>query len=287
MHVVTATRHLRRLRGGSQSHLLECDDGRSFVTKFQHNPQATRVLANEYICSRLMKTIGLTVPDCAIVQIDAEFLKANPEVSFTLAHGSYQPAPGLHFGSRFVEADTIYDYVPATVPIKNVREFAGVLAFDKWTCQSDGRQAVFYKNKRERGYRTAFIDHGYAFNCSEWSFPDSPLRGVFARSEVYRDIAGWEAFDPWLTRIENLSRDELCEAAENLPREWYGEVDELGRLLHTLLQRRSKVRGLITAFRNSSRLPFPNWKEVVSDREVRHTPTFPLCSAEAQLALAI
>ena len=33
---ISAVQHLRRLRGGSQSHLLRASDGASYVTKFQN-----------------------------------------------------------------------------------------------------------------------------------------------------------------------------------------------------------------------------------------------------------
>ena len=36
--------------------------------------------------------------------------------------------------------------------VRNFREFAGLLAFDKWTCNADGRQVVFHKEMRERKY---------------------------------------------------------------------------------------------------------------------------------------
>src|SRR5437867_10127460 len=61
--------------------------------------------------------------------------------------------------------------------IKNMKEFAGILAFDKWTGNADGRQVVFHKRCSQRKYTAAFIDFGYCFNAAEWSFPDSPLRG--------------------------------------------------------------------------------------------------------------
>ena len=28
-------------------------------------------------------------------------------------------------------------------------------------------------------YTATFIDQGYCFNAGEWTFPDSPLRGVY------------------------------------------------------------------------------------------------------------
>lgn len=47
----------------------------------------------------------------------------------------------------------------------------------------------------------------------------------------------------------------------SFPPEWYDhDQDELDRLLSKLLERRSKVRALILAFKYSSRNPFPNWR---------------------------
>jgi hypothetical protein len=46
-----------------------------------------------------------------------------------------------------------------------------------------------------------------------------------------------------------------------MPKEWWDRKfpSELSRLVETLYQRRSKIRDLITAFRESSRNPFPQW----------------------------
>jgi hypothetical protein len=52
-HEVHAQQHIRRMRGGSQSQLVRASDGHYYVTKLQGNPQHTRVLANEFIASRL------------------------------------------------------------------------------------------------------------------------------------------------------------------------------------------------------------------------------------------
>src|ERR1019366_4957645 len=41
---VQAVQHVRRMRGGAQSHLMRCADGFYYVVKFQNNPQHTRVL---------------------------------------------------------------------------------------------------------------------------------------------------------------------------------------------------------------------------------------------------
>jgi len=149
--------------------------------------------------------------------------------------------------------------------VRNLPDFAGVLALDKWTCNANGRQAAFWKRSRERKLSASFIDQGYCFNAGEWNFPDAPLRGVFGRNDVYACVTSWDSFEPWLTRIENFSEKSLYTLAEEIPPEWYGSAsNDLERLLTRLLARRSRVRELILDFKNSSRNPFPNWSEAVN-----------------------
>ena len=117
--------------------------------------------------------------------------------------------------------------------------------------------------QRERKYRATFIDQGFCFNAGEWSFPDSPLRGVYARNIVYRGVTGWSSFEPWLSRIEALDGSALWKIAEAVPPEWYGgNTAEIERLMETMLKRRGRVRELIDAFRGSDREPFPMWSAV-------------------------
>jgi len=79
---------------------------------------------------------------------------------------------------------------------------------------------------------------------------------------VYACITGWESFEPWLSRIESFPESSLWPLAEELPPEWYdADIDALQKLLCKLLERRSRVRELILSFKNSSRNPFPNWRE--------------------------
>jgi hypothetical protein len=131
--------------------------------------------------------------------------------------------------------------------------------FDKWTGNADGRQVVFHKSRHQREYSATFIDFGYCFNAGEWSFHDSPLRGVYALNEVYERIESWDDFAPWLSRIERFPARDLQRAADDIPGEWYGEREELQCLLDCLLERRRMVRGLIEDFRTSVRNPFPDW----------------------------
>jgi hypothetical protein len=262
---VEAVQHIRRMRGGAQSHLMRGADGHFYVVKFQNNPQHLRVLANELLATRLAERIGLPVPVTEIIEVRKWLIDNTSDLRMDTAGFSSHCKPGLQFGARYVcdpAEGQIFDYLPENMllKIKNLASFAGMLVLDKWLGNANGRQAVFWKKSNERKYTATFIDQGYCFNAGEWNFPDSALRGVYARNFVYQHVTGWQSFEPWLSRIENLSPAVIHEIAEAIPPEWTGHAwDELEQLVENIVVRRSKVRELITAFRNSTRQPFPAW----------------------------
>ncbi len=241
-------------------------DGALWVVKFRNNPQGERVLANELLATRLAEAVGLTVPKSEAIEVSEWLVAHSPEMTVDHGRGDRRPcAAGLQFGSRFVGGlmpGQVVDYLPETQlgEVRNLGEFAGMLAIDKWTGNCNGRQAVFERKARERKYRATFIDQGFCFNAGEWSFPDAPLRGVYGRNTVYEGVTGWESFEPWLSRVESFRAEALGKIAEEVPPEWYGgDPRTLERLLETMMKRRGRVRELIAAFRDSSRTPFPQW----------------------------
>jgi hypothetical protein len=254
------------MRGGAQGHLMFADDGHFYVVKFQNNPQHVRVLANELLATRIAERVGLPVPVTEVMEVSAWLIENTHELRMRSGGNSFLCHAGHALASRFVIdplEGQIFDYLPesALERVRNLNAFAGMLALDKWTCNTNGRQAVFWKKSRERLYTATFIDQGYCFNAGEWSFPDSPLRGVYPRNQVYAGVRGWESFEPWLSRIESIDPQALWQIAEIVPPEWYGSAsDDLEKLLEELLGRCSRVRELIESFRKSNREPFPNWK---------------------------
>ena len=255
------------MRGGAQGQMMLGADGGVYVVKFQNNPQHTRVLANELVGTRLAAAAGLTVPETELVEVSSWLIENTAELEIDLGQRRERCRAGLQFGSRFVGGlmpGQVVDYLAEEqlAEVKNLDEFAGVLAFDKWTGNANGRQAVFARRQRERRYRAVFIDFGYCFHAGEWRFEDAPLRGVYYRNDVYREIRGWESFEPWLTRIETMPEETVWAAAGDVPPQWYGgDLAEMEALVEKLLLRRSRVRELIEAFRNSDRRPFPKWGE--------------------------
>lgn len=248
---------------------MRASDGHYYVVKFQNNPQHLRVLANELLATKLGELLGLPVPQVEVVNVDSWLIEHTPELRIELVHGVISCVPGLQCGSRYVvrpSEGVVYDFLREDLleRVRNLDAFAGALVLDKWTCNADGRQAAFWRKSRERKWTVSFIDQGYCFNAGEWTFPDSPLRGVYGRNDVYRGVRGWNSFEPWLSRLQELDEPGLWQVAETVPPTWYGETCDMERLIEQLLKRRARVPELIMDFKNSSRQPFPNWAERVN-----------------------
>lgn len=263
---ISAVQHVRPLRGGAQSHLLHASDGNYYVTKFQDNPQHIRVLANEMLGTRLGRLLGLPMPRVEVIAVSGWLIEHSPELRLQIGDQQLAYKSGKQLGSLYVAQSSpgvSLDYLPSEMlkRVANVADFARVLVFDKWTSNSDGRQAVFSrKTPGSHRYGATFIDQGYCFNASEWTFPDYPLRGVYSRNEVYDSVTGWESFEPALTRAEYMDPQSIWECAAGIPEEWYeGDRAGLERLVDELGNRRKCVRKLIREFQLSGSQPFPNW----------------------------
>jgi hypothetical protein len=262
---VVAVEQIRRMRGGSQAHLMRCSDKNFYVVKFQNNPQHLRVLANEMLAALLARLAGLPVPEPVFVEVSEWLVQHTPDLQFQRVSGRVPCRAGLQFGSLYAVhplEGQVFDYLPGIMltHVRNLQTFAGMLAMDKWTCNADKRQAAFWRLIRQRNYTAAFIDQGNCFNGGKWDFPDSPLSGAYPQNEVYAEVIGWDSFEPWLSRIEDMGRNTISAAAEEVPQLWYGgNSSALEHLVRLLVDRRTQIRALLTAFRSSTRHPFPNW----------------------------
>jgi len=151
---------IRRMRGGAQSHLMRCSDRNYFVVKFQNNLQHRRILVNELLGTRLASWLGLPT---APVEVGAELIRLAPELCIELPRSRTTCAAGLQFGSRYPgdpRQVTLHDFLPDEKlrEVENLYDFAGMLVFDQWACNTNGRQTVFFEGAARAGGGTPAAD---------------------------------------------------------------------------------------------------------------------------------
>ena len=274
---INAKRLIRKMRGGAQAHLLECDDGHYYVVKFRNNPQHRRILVNEWFASVFLNYLQISTPATAIVNLAGDFLAENPEIHIQLGSRRLAGESGWHFGSRYPgdpSKTMVYDFIPDLLldKIVNRHEFLGVLAFDKWIGNADARQAIFFQARlqqwspsrddppRRLGFVAHMMDHGYVFDGPHWKFADSPLQGLYFRTSVYEGVTSFDDFQPWLDRLVHFPEEVVDEARKQIPPAWLGEDEALvDALLVKLMSRRKRIPDLIRESQRGRINPFPAW----------------------------
>jgi len=260
-----ATQHIKKLDGSSHAHLLSASDRNYWVVKFQNNPKHVRVLANEKLAYGLAATLGLTVPLHSVIEVSQWLVDNTQGLTIDKEKMSIPCKAGLQFGSRFigdVSDRRLRNYLreEELYGVRNICEFTGMLAFDKWVANVDGRQALFVRDASDSLYTACFFDFGHCFGCGTWVLDARANHGTYLQKKVYSQVTGWESFEPWLTRIETMDVNSIWEVAVNVPQEWCsGSPKQLERLVLSLARRRQAVRELINDFRQYPTNPFPKW----------------------------
>jgi hypothetical protein len=108
-----------------------------------------------------------------------------------LGRGRKPCESGAQFGSRYTGdpvAQPVTDYLPDEQlrNLENIADFRGMLVFDKWTCNTTGRQAIFQRTAGGQNYRALMIDQG---------FTSMPANGIFRIHPCAESI-----WDRWSTR---------------------------------------------------------------------------------------
>ncbi|HEY2844501.1 MAG TPA: HipA family kinase [Bryobacteraceae bacterium] len=264
------------MRGASQAHLMQADDGQHYVVKI-NTPQNRRTLVNELLAGLFLEHLGFTTPQMALIQGKGDVLP-----------------PGKHFASRFPgdpKQTVVYDFVPDSVlrNVANLHEFAGMLVFDKWVGNDDFRQCVFTRTADAAGrsrFQALWIDNGNAFGGSAWQIAETPRKGLYLSSAAYKPVRGWSDFDPWLEAIRQFPEELVEQAIQLLPPEWAAhEADALRRMMDRLLLQRSKVAQAVERAIEQKPEAFPNWKQhPVSSAAVRKSPASYQLAASSQVA---
>jgi hypothetical protein len=253
---VRARKYIRQMRGQTRAELVEADDGRQYVVKYQQNPLGVRVLINELICSYFMRAMGIRTPKTACVEIDDTFLHHRGRPGAVDGPKPVLPSVGIHFGSQYPLNATngvVYDFLPDTLlpEVANRADFFGLLVFDQWVSHLDWRQAIFFRSSApnpngEGGWLAEAIDNEGAFQGCDWALRDSSIQGFYCRRDVYGSTPTFRDTKMWLERLSSIRHEVFAEVLGLIPESWLTkEEGNCSRLLQRLDARRERVPTLI------------------------------------------
>jgi hypothetical protein len=251
---IRAIKYVRQMPDGECSQLMLGDDRNQYVVNLQASPQHRMEFAREILATRLATAVGLSVSKYKVINVDSELTAKIRALKVKKGTFDESYSSGPQLGSLLenrTNHEEQVEYLPGKMLLRvaNLNEFAGMLAFDKWICNLGPRRAVFSKGRDEDTYWATFIDHGRCFSVNPWDVLYGAGRGGYRSKSVYRNVAGWESFEPWLGRIEKLDPQIIWEAAHEIPAEWWAfDRDILDLLVDDLVVRRQRIKRLITDF---------------------------------------
>jgi hypothetical protein len=130
------------------------------------------------------------------VEVHEELIPLTAEWRFETPRTQIPCAPRLQFASRYPgdpRCMALHGFLPEEklCEVDNRHDFAGMPVFDKWTCNSNGRQTVFFGCAAGGGISLRCGSRerqGFCFNAGEWNCPDAPLRGWYTRNRIYEGV---------------------------------------------------------------------------------------------------
>src|ERR1700686_3124251 len=118
----------------------------------QNNPQHPRVLVNEMLGTRLAQRLGLPLTPVEMIDVSEDLIRLTPQFCMEMPRQHIPCRPGAQFGSGYPGDShrlTLLVFLPDAQleKVVNLEDFAGMLVFDKWTCNSNGRKTLFRGTK--------------------------------------------------------------------------------------------------------------------------------------------
>jgi len=250
---ITITRIVRRMRGPSQSHLVQGDDGQFYVAKFAGNPQGTRSLVNELISYQLMRRLGVSTPCLRILNLPLSLV--NEDLCFRVGTRLIPPEGPVHLGSQCPvdpEVTAIWDFLPAKLfpRVVNLSQFATILVFDTWVCRTAPRQAIFVRQPSvsgEQHFKAHFIGHTTSFGGCQWRLGGDTIHGAYFQPGIYSLFDMSTPVETTVCLLEAITEATLLATLVGVPPSWFlpGDREAIRALFGQLHERRPKMRSIL------------------------------------------
>ncbi len=257
VRVVRGIKDLGVNRGATGSHIIECDDAKTYVVKFAGQSKAT---VNEYVGQAMARAVGLPVPPASLVEVSADLIAGSSDMTYRAI------VPGLHQGSEMVldsfGLDGWRDLLShGAAKLDNAWMLPGTICHDNWILTGDRDRADNHLIQRVGGgFTYLMLDFTHGFTGPYWS-ADSLEQASYLRTLVpahpfvTEAVTGPASLQPTLEMIEALSDSQIEAVVGAIPPSWGLTEEENGCLVRFLELRRGLLSGVLTANKTS----FPGW----------------------------
>ncbi len=199
-------------------------------------------LACELICGMIARSIGVPVPDYAVVEVPEELSAAMPDNAL---RGLFARNVGDNFGSVYQEGYASWSGSPQTRSPVLLEQLEDVLVFDATVINGDRKD--YKPNLLWRGESVIAIDHSLAIPCHLWTdaaiassplFPDDQVREHCTFGALSN---GGRVYELLLERWRNtVDSGELSRMRSFVPSSWERRPGDLDKIFTFLGARTSK-----------------------------------------------
>jgi hypothetical protein len=245
--ILTVTSVVKAQRGGSQSRLVMCNDGKLYVLKMHPNPQGPNMLANEALGSILLRGLGFLAPRWRQVRINLKTIRLFPDLAMCTKDGvTTFPACGLHFGSEYLGGPQyrLFDFMPKSHShmLRSTSQQLPIYLFDIWASQQDERQCIYQRTWNATLYDTFFIDNGHLFGGPTWQEVAGQARATHSNT-IQPPMIEDPRIEQCLKLFEGCIPKLLHRGVAMVPPEWY--KDDIYALYARLMWRLDFIRLLV------------------------------------------
>jgi len=247
---IPAATFLYKLSGSSQPSIFQGEDGAFYVVKFSGFP-GSQALINEVIGTELIRHMELPTPDWVPIALSNDFIERNPGLWFRTEGSTIKPLPGLHFGSRLIEAhgeQRTYQMIPHSwiERIENRPDFVGMLILDLWANNCDRRQAVFLSDEQNR-LHASFIDNDFMFGGKFGFDITCPRRAMVHDLDIYRGLWDFQIVKEWLHKVDGIGEAAIRRIVSSVPDGWANE-----QMLREITEQLRSRRAILSCLLNDA-----------------------------------
>jgi len=192
VRTIRAVRYVIPFREGSSvPALIEADDLGLYVVKLKGSGQGPKALIAELVVGELARVVGLTVPEIALVNLEAALAASEPhrEIAEQLERSA-----GLNVGLDYLPGSITFDPLVDRPPDPD--QASRIVLFDAFTANID--RTPRNPNLLTWHKRLNLIDHGAALYFHHGWGPDSSLDGV---SDPFSEVKD-HVLLPWASSLD-------------------------------------------------------------------------------------